>query len=415
MQKRIILLCGVGLCLLGLPAHSQPIAQANASATSSQDGDPMVPYRAYRAAVESGNLAQAATEALSAWRLAEARWGASNPNTAGLAYNAAWSAVLVGKAGDRIDAGRRAVELAPQARDAYDVLEAQFLLAYGEYFAAKVEDRPKLAAKLAAAALPIETTWQDYLVVNALVQSVTNGVTESRGRVSVALADRTLAVIDRVAPTDRNARALTLLARAQGRLVGGFDSEEAVADLIQARVAYGPMRGLDDPNWGTLGAWELAARSVVLTNDNLTQTMTGTRITRRTQRPLSMTEAERFEVGKRPTPIAFDSRLCDAVQRKPRLGSNISYPSSQSGNYRVAGVMVRTDIAPDGRTTNVRLLGAVPPGPFGENALAAVRTWRYDVPANTPVQCLQGRDIGVSFAIGSLGALWRPNRERARF
>lgn len=42
--------------------------------------------------------------------------------------------------------------------------------------------------------------------------------------------------------------------RARGRLMTRVDQEEAIADLIQARVAYGAMRGKDDKSWGTLAA-----------------------------------------------------------------------------------------------------------------------------------------------------------------
>jgi TonB family protein len=400
MQKLLISLSVISLGLSALPVFAQTTQMATTSATALAQDDPMVPYRAYREAVEKGELNQAATQAARAWQLAETKWGATNPNTAGLAYNAAWSAALIGKSAERLDAARRAVELAPQARESYDVKEAQFLLAYSEYFATKPEDRPKEAAKLAAAALPVETTWTDYLVVNALVQSLTNGMSETRGRQNVALADRTLAVIDRVAPNDKNARALTLLARGQARLLARVDTEEAVADLVQARVAYGYMRQPDDLTWGALGAWEMTARSIALTNDAFTQSQIGTRITRRTRRPLSMTEAQSREIMKNDANDTFDYSLCEGVKRNRRFGSEITYPAAEISALRVAGVMVRTDFTPDGRTTNVRLLGAVPTGAFGNNALAAVRTWRYTIPPNTPVQCMQNRDIGVSFALG---------------
>ncbi|NJR20591.1 MAG: hypothetical protein HC777_03465 [Hyphomonadaceae bacterium] len=305
MTKTIGLLSALVVVLCADLGNTQPIpSQANAPqpvnlpAIQGTSDDPMVSYRAYSSAVEAGNFDQAAVHGLEAWRQAEAKWGGANPNTAGLAYNAAWSGALVSKASERVDAARRAVELAPQARGSYSLAEANFLLAYTEYFAAKPADRPNLSAKLAAAAQPVESSWNDFLVAHALVQALANGMNNARPRISFDLAQRALAVIDRVTPTDTNARAVTLLSRGQARLQGGFDREEAIADLVQARVAYGPMRQTDDLVWGTLGAWEAAARAVVVTQEGFDRSETGTRITRISRRPVEMTAAEQKNRSK---------------------------------------------------------------------------------------------------------------------
>ena len=374
-----------------------PAAPALVAANVTRD-DPIVAYNAYTAAVNEGQFVQAAQFAAQAWQLAESKWGASNPNTAGLAFNAAWSAALSGKSAERIDAARRAVELTTSARDAFTLQEAQFLLAYAEYFATPLADRDRAAPKLAIAALPVEGTWSDYLIINALLTSANFGAGVARGRTTMAIAERALVVIDRLAPTDNNYRALALLARGQGRLVSQENQQEAVADFIQARLAYGPMRMPDDPTWGKLAAWEVASRSVVATVDNVGFNL-GSRLSNRTRRPLAMTEAQMDLVNARPGLPEIQTATCMGVSRNTRVGSSISYPMGEADSLNVAGVVMRTDISPTGETTNVRLLGAVPVGRFSESALNAVRTWKYNVPANTPAACLIDRDIMVSFAI----------------
>lgn len=385
--------------MLGSPVLAQiaPTPQVNSPSAQS---DPLISYRAYAEAVNSGNLPEAARHGTLAWQLAETKWGASNPNTPGLAFNAAWSAALIGKSAERIDAARRAVELAPSARGAYTLPEAQFLLAYAEYFATPVAARPSAAPKLAAAALPIEATWSDYLLVNALVTSANIGASRNRGRATVAIAERALVAIDRLSPNDKESRVMALFARAQGRLAAGYDQEEAVADLIQARVSYGPMRYADDKSWGALAAWEMAARSVVITEDRYANTTTGSRLTRRTGRALKMTKDQERAIYSERSLTNVDPSQCEAVTRNRRAGSDIAYPSGEITDLRVAGVVLRHDIDTTGRVTNARLLGAVPEGMFGSSALNAVRTWRYIVPANTPAICLIDRNVGVSFAIG---------------
>jgi TonB family protein len=400
MSKIALTICALTVLLTGGHGLAQTSPQTPASAPTANPNDPLVAYRAYNAAVANNDFVQAATQAALAWRAAEATWGGSNPNTAGLAYNAAWSSALIGKSAERVDAARRAVELAPKATSVYDLSEAQFLLAYSSFFAAKPEERAKLASGLAAAALPVEATWPDYLLVNALVQSAKSGVSEVRGRVTVGVAERALVALERLTPNDKDSRVIALVARAQGRLLGRFDEEEAIADLIQARVVYGPMRQPDDLTWGVLGAWELAARSLVQSNDSLIGSATGSRVAQRSKRPLRMTKEQLFEIYKRQLPNSLEAYSCIGVTFVRRGGTDISYPAGEGEAGRIAGVIIRHDIAADGRTTNVRLLGAVPPGPFGDNALAAVRTWRFTVPANTPQGCLRDQDVGVSFAIG---------------
>lgn len=391
----VALALSAGMIGISAPAQAQVALPTSSTAPVT---DPIVAYTAYNNAVNAGKLADAARHAALAWQLAETKWGATNTNTAGLAFNAAWSAALVGKSAERIDAARRAVELSPRAPDAYSLPEAQFLLAYAEYFAAEAKDRQSAARKLATAALPVEGTWNDYLIVNALVTAANLGTGERFGRATVAVADRALVVIDRISPSDTENRALAYLARARGRLTAGIDREEAVADLIQARVAYGPMRGLDDKSWGALAAWEMASRSVVATANSIQQT-TGTRIAPRTRRPLDMTKDQLKRVYAEPTDDPLNPLECEGIQRDNRVGDDIQYPIGAANDYRVAGVVLRLDMNPDGTVVAPRLLGVVPPGPFGDNALRAVQTWKYKLPANLPPACLKNKEVGVSFVI----------------
>jgi TonB family protein len=389
------------LALIGSNALAQatPALQPVSSNSSAPTQiDPLAMYKSYNEALDAGRVREAAGFATQAWQAAEAKWGASNPNTAGLAYNAAWSAALIGKSPDRLDAARRAVELAPRATASYSLDEAQFLLAYGEYFATDPKDRPIAAAKLAQAALPIEDKWSDFLIVNALTSSAFVGTPVAQGRTTVAIAERALAAIDRVSPNDKDNRTLALFARAQGRLIARVDQVEAVADLVQARVAYGPMRNPDDKAWGALAAWELAARSVVISNDAVSFTQTGSRISRPTSRPIDLTEAQSRIVDAR-SDFNEQEINCDGIKRTRRVGADIEYPPGAAKNLEVAGVVLRLDMDTSGRVIDARLLGAVPAGAFGESALRAVRSWKYDLPANVPSQCLIGRQVRVSFAL----------------
>jgi TonB family protein len=397
--KSIAALLALSLPCSGLNAQTAPAAQLIASSSSATtEADPIALYKAYDEAMNANRLNEAASFATQAWQAAETKWGTSNPNTGPLAYNAAWSAALVGKSSERIDAARRAVELARGRTEGYTLPDAQFLLAYGEYFATPEKDRPSAAAKLAVAAVPVSTTWNDFLIVNALVTSANVGVGPSRARATIDIADRALASIDRLTPEDDNSRVMALFARAKGRLLTGRDREEAVADLVQARVVYGPMKVADDKTWGALAAWELAIRSVISTAQ-INQNYTGTRISPRTSRPIGLTPEQSRAIYTNPFSPRVAKEQCEGVDRIERVGSDIQYPFGAANDFKVAGVMVRTDMNEDGSATNTRLLGAVPAGEFGESALRAVRTWKYAMPVGVPAACRRDRDIAVSFVI----------------
>lgn len=398
----VFVLLGVA-SVFPLTASAQPANGTNAAQTVplAEFTDPLVAYKAYDEALTANRFTDAARIGTKAWQLAEAKWGASSHNTGALAYNAAWISAIVGKSSERVDAARRAVELAGTSRNTYSLEQAQFLLAYSEYFATPVADRPAIAAKLADMALPIENSWDDFLIVNALVEAAKSGPKDgaTRGRQSVRIADRALAALERVSPDDKNYRISALFSRAQGRLIAGQDQDEAMADLIQARVVYGPMRENDDKTWGALAAWETVARSIILTL-NPRVGSPGSRISRISSRPIEMTDAQKDIVYDDGSGRSTEDSQCDGVKRDRRFGSSISYPRAESAPLRVAGVVLQHDMDSEGRAINVRLLGAVPVGPFGDSALQAVQTWRYTVAPNTPAHCLTKRNIMVSFAIG---------------
>jgi TonB family protein len=357
------------------------------------NADPIPAYRAYEAAVSAGKYVEAADHAYQAWQRAEAKWGSSNPGTGGLAFNAAWSAALISKGTDRLDAARRAVELVNASNNAYRLEEAQFLLAYAQFLSYPVADRHKEFKPLADAALAVEGTWGDFLIAEALVQAARFSAGPGRGKTTVELAERALSALTRVDPNGSVNKAIALLARGQGRLFMRNDHEEAIADFIEARVVYGAMRRDDDPSWGNLAAWEIAARALLQTADGSRMT-TGTRITRKTRRPFDLTDDQKRLI------YGEQQFLCEGLEIKRVSGRPIFYPAGAARDNIVAGVIVHTDIKPDGSTQNVRLLGQVPAGQFGANAVAAVQNWKYEIPTGIDPKCLSDREVSVRFVLG---------------
>jgi TonB family protein len=387
------LILGVSLAIGPAQASGSGETPPTVSTPAVDPSDPIAAYRAYEAAVNAGNLQEAATQAHRAWQLAETKWGDTQANTASLAYKAAWSAALIGKGSDRIDAAQRAVNLAALGKDTYTSDDAKFLLAYAQFLALPNEERANNFEPLSVAARAVEGTWNDVLIIDALINSAYASVGYYRGHKTIDLADRALAAITRLKPDDNTQKAVAYNLRGQGRIFTRRNSDEARADFVQARVLYGPMRRTDDTTWGHLAAWEAAAQAVVHSNVAAGE-RTGSRISRQSGRPIRLNEAQTRAI------YGGDFSACDQVKRKHSVGSSVQYPQGAIHRGIVAGIVVRTDIAPDGTTQNVRLLGAVPGQRFGESAVRGVRTWHYEVPEGTPAKCMFDRDIYLSFSIG---------------
>ncbi|OYU75381.1 MAG: hypothetical protein CFE32_14520, partial [Alphaproteobacteria bacterium PA3] len=265
--------------LLGAALLAFSVGPSSADSPNPSSTDPMVSYRAYDQAVAEGKLTDAAVHAQEAWKRAEAAWGPTNPNTAGLAFNAAWSLALVGKAPDGMDAAKRAVELADVGAKAYKANEAQFLLANAELRAAPDRQKRQKAEALGEAAKAVEGSWGDTLIVDALVESSITLSTMGRSKMGAELAARSATELDRLLPNDQPRRAMTLLARAVSQLADQDKVPSAYSDIIDARLAYGKMRRPDDAMWGMLSAWELVINGIHQVGRGSPSTI-GTNITR---------------------------------------------------------------------------------------------------------------------------------------
>ncbi len=378
--------------LLGVTFLAFSMGPAWADSAPAVSTDPMVAYRAYDQAVAEGKLSEAAVHAQTAWKNAEAAWGPTNPNTAGLAFNAAWSLALVGKAPEGMDAAKRAVELADVGAKAYKASEAHFLLAFAEMRAAPDRQKLQKAEALDVAAKAVEGSWGDTLIVDALVESSILLSTQGQSKKGAALANRSVTELDRLLPTDQTRRALTLLARAVSKLGDQDTIPSAYSDIIDARLAYGKMKRSDDSIWGVLSAWQLVISGMHQIGRD-SKTITGSNITRAKDKLRVVTPEEYAQMDTSPAEcrdIKFE-RKKGWQEIQPNLANNFS--------INLGGVHIRTDLAPDGRVLNPRVLGVVPDPYYAEASLKAVSTWQYDMPANVPASCLKDFDINVVFTM----------------
>jgi hypothetical protein len=378
---------------LGVTCLAFSVAPALADSTNPTSNDPMIAYRAYDQAVAEGKLTDAAAYAQVAWKNAETTWGPTNANTAGLAFNAAWTLALIGKGPDALEPAKRAVELAEVGAKAYKASEAQFLLAYAEFEAATTRQLPKKAQAIDVAAQAVEGAWGDMLVADALLRASIHFSVTGRSSLGAKLAERSAAEVQRLNSKDVDRLALVNLARAVSKLSDQNKLLIAYEDILKARVAYGPMRQPDDPTWGALSAWQMVVNGLIQAT-NSANGGTASRIKWSRSEPRDMTEEEVAKVMSPKPECAGFTKF-----KRKRVGRDIEPMQVGYFTVNLGGVQVLTDLAPDGKVIRPRVIGAVPDSSYAEATLNGISTWQFDLPANVPATCLKDYDISVVFTM----------------
>ncbi len=380
--------------LLGVTCLAFSVGSAFADSSNPASNDPMIAYRAYDQAVADGKLVDAAAHAQVAWKNAETTWGPTNANTAGLAFNAAWSLALIGKAPEGMDAAKRAVELAEVGAKAYQASEAQFLLAYAEFEGAEQGQQRKKLDALDKAAKAIEGSWGDMLVADALIKASILASVTAQSTKGANLAERGLAEVTRLNPNQNDRLSMVYLARAISKLVDSRTFRAAHEDIIKARVLYGQKKAPEDRIWGTLSAWEGVVHGLIQSTSP-TAHITGSRIGRSSTVPREYTEEETSRIFiRKPDECAGISKL----KRMP-VGRDIEPMRISYFSVNLGGVHAVMDLGPDGRVLNPRVTGVVPDQSYAEATLKGISTWQYEVPANAPAACLKDYNITVVFAM----------------
>lgn len=378
--------------LLGMALTSLACAPVWADpAAPAPNADPIAAYRAYEAAIKAGKLVEATSFAHDAWQAAEVKWGARNPNTAGLANNAAWTAALNNQPAKGIEPAQRAITLAPVAQQVYRPEEAAFLLAYNDFFAANADDQPKKSEELLKAAKAVQGAWSDILIVDALIAVSYALVLNNKSGQANDAASLSLSELERINPSDTRRRPMALLVKGISRMRLG-EPLDAQSDVLDAQLAYGKMRRPDDADWGKLQAWGLVMDSVARSagaRDN----QTGSRLRNNRRSPRYLTDDEEK--------LIYDRKPECADQPAPRRieGDAIRALAASRNWIHIGGVFARVDIKADGRIENPRILGVVPEQDFSRQVLKALNTWRYEVQPGTLEECRKDLNIAVVFSI----------------
>jgi TonB family protein len=388
MSAKPVLVAAVLYVAVGTPiAYAQSVGGVQA-VQAAQSDDPLTYYRAYEVAFAAGDVVAASGAARSAWQTAERVWDADNPNIAGLAFNAAWSMALNGKVAEARDPARRAVALATRFPDKVNVKEAQFLDAYANLIAAP--NAASLAAFQPAALAVGNGGWGDYLLPKSYIDAARIALNVNNARLARQFIDVGLTEQERLAPNNTNLRMGFFILRTQASLVLE-NYAQAVNEAMEARRAYGPQKSERDVNWATLSAWESAARAVYESVYDV-ETRIGSRVIQQTDRAGKWDDEELMQLN-RPPFTCTNAR----ITRRGSGPTGINFPTRESYDGLAGGAFVRARLDPEGRVISTDILASLPRPAYGTAAVEGIRTWRYNVPADTPEAC-RYVDVELSYS-----------------
>jgi len=355
-------------------------------AALAQDDDASAHYTAYTAALAQGRVDDAIVAGDAAWRAAEAAWG-DRADTAVFAYNIASLLVRRGRAADALEPARRALELAESdVGSDVDPLDAAIVLGLAE----ARQDRPRRGInrlKETLDARDVAGVEDDDLTIVAWYAVAQDAHSRRRWRDAVVAGRRARMEATAFGPSMIAIAANAALIEGAAAVVLD-DFDEALFAFEGGLDAYPEGTCvLDDPMIARLMAWRAGASALAESSWSRRE------IAQRMNLHREPTEAE-------PDP---DPDLCDQLLQASWSERTLPrFPMGEAVYGGVGGVIIAYDLAPDGSTTHVRALAAVPDADhaaFADVSVRAAEQWRLSLPEGLPEYCRVDRTTTLEFIL----------------
>jgi len=343
-------------------------------------------FRSYSAALAQGRFDEAIREGEAAWRAADATWGDS-ADTAVLAYNIAALMARRGQYAEAEEPAQQALELAENgvAPDV-DPLDAAIVLGLAE----AQRDRPRDGINRLKATLEARDAAameDDDISMLAWFSVAYDAYSRRRWRDAVVAGRRARIVATQVGPSMADLAGSAAVIEGTSAVVlrdydEALDAFESGLDAYPEQICV-----LDSSTVAQLMAWRAGTSALAHSR------WSDEDIARRMNHHREPTEDE-------PEP---DPELCDQLlqgtwfERTPPR-----FPRREATRGRVGGVVIAYDLLPDGSTTNVRVLAAVPDADhagFADASVRAAEQWRLTIPEDLPDYCRLDRTTTVQFML----------------
>ncbi|WP_425409753.1 TonB family protein [Hyphococcus sp.] len=362
-------------------------------------------YKAYNAALESGDADAAAAHGYAAWQAAEQELG-DDALTAVLAYNYG-QYVLYSNTEGALEALRRADELQQAGIADLPADELMLFLAFSEFSLDSKTNRKRddlrsalnvLAQQGVPASQDIATMW--LILANADFEDSKY----EDARVSAEKAEKYIFAAD---TNNYVSRARAILVQGVSKLF--YDELKAQSildankDFVRASRLFPVQNDVDtfDSTLALILTWNSAAQVMLRTisnyQDDRPDTWTGSRIRLRDLPDDEIADPTKF--------LSFDM---NAVFPSSRSAESCNmemerippkYPRTALNKWYVGSVMVGYDIDENGVPIKAKILAEVPSQYFGEVVLEALSKWRSSTPVIDSQECRKDLITMFSFEL----------------
>lgn len=360
-----------------------------ASASAADDEPYLVEYRAYNAALESGDREAAATHGLAAWQAAEESLG-NHRLTGILAYN--YGRLMTFSASDEAAASlRRARELADLGVADLPEPALQLYLGYAEFATSRFKRKPanRLREALDAVGMADETLIRD--VAPMWLKLALHDVDTRQYRKAIESAANAETAIRKAYPDASRGLVEAILFGAIARIAPSprtIENLEAATDQFdRARRLFPPQEDLDtfDPLLAQVLAWHHVTWEAL-------QALYVKK---------GREQADSEDDESSPAPPLFqrnESLECGDFEWEERQPPR--YPAGALHDGYFGAVMLGYRLGDDLKPHDARILAEVPSGErFGKVSLAALSEWRLKaVPTGAPA-CYRNLVTFIKFII----------------
>ncbi len=140
-----------------------------------------------------------------------------------------------------------------------------------------------------------------------------------------------------------------------------------------------------------MSAWESAARAVYVSVYDV-ESRIGSRVIHQTAQAGKWDDEELMRLNRPPFACTNDR-----ITRRGSGPTGINFPTRESSDGLAGGAFVRAKLDTEGRVISTDILASLPRPVYGTAAVDGIRTWRYNVPADTSEAC-RYVDVQLSYA-----------------
>jgi Gram-negative bacterial TonB protein C-terminal len=265
--------------------------------------------------------------------------------------------------------------------------QSNLAILIGQYQSGTDLVRPNIARQINRAVKQVEKTPETALIrAQALIALSQQAAKERRKDFALKSAQEAMALGAALSGPDGRAVRARASISASHALILKEEFQVAARTMVAARRSYGPLVIENDVVWDELLLWA-----------SITEASAPERLKDQIDSESLPNEEALSLLGQRGILCAGQGL---GLKRKRNEGREPVYPVNSLYSGLQGGVVMRSNIDPDGRILSTRATAFAPADGFAAAAENAVPTWVYEMPTNLPASCRDNVLNVLMFKIG---------------